>query len=89
MRLVVSADDFGVSDEVNAAVEMACREGALTSASLMVTGGRVREAAKIARDTPSLYPAGIEMGGTSQVSYCAAITTLVARMRRNISLPGL
>ncbi len=35
-RLVVTADDFGLSTEVNEAVEQAHREGILTTASLMV-----------------------------------------------------
>ncbi len=35
-RLIVTADDFGLSPSVNAAVEAAYRDGVLTSASLMV-----------------------------------------------------
>ncbi|HZT22784.1 MAG TPA: ChbG/HpnK family deacetylase, partial [Verrucomicrobiae bacterium] len=35
-RLIVNADDFGLSPSVNAAVIRAHREGILTSASLMV-----------------------------------------------------
>ena len=38
VRLIVNADDFGISKEVNEAVIRAFREGVLTSASLMVTG---------------------------------------------------
>lgn len=39
IRLIVNADDFGSSASVNAGVERACREGIVTSASLMA-GGR-------------------------------------------------
>ncbi len=52
--LIVNADDFGRSPEINAAVLAAHREGILTSASLMVTGGAAEEAAAMARRTPSL-----------------------------------
>mgnify|MGYP000096908994 CR=1 FL=1 len=38
VRLIVNADDFGISDSANRAIERAHREGILTSASLMVAG---------------------------------------------------
>lgn len=53
-RLVVTGDDFGASDGVNAAIAEAHRSGVLTSASLMVTGQRWRQAVDIARELPSL-----------------------------------
>ena len=37
-RLIVTADDFGVAEAVNEAVEQAHRHGILTAASLMVAG---------------------------------------------------
>jgi hopanoid biosynthesis associated protein HpnK len=37
-RLIVNADDFGSSAAVNRGVERACREGVVTSASLMAAG---------------------------------------------------
>jgi chitin disaccharide deacetylase len=52
--LIVNADDFGRSPEVNAAVLAAHRRGILTSASLMVTGDAVDEAVAMARETPTL-----------------------------------
>lgn len=54
MRLIVSADDFGVSEQVNAAVARAAREGVLTSASLMVTGEAASQAVALAKDAPRL-----------------------------------
>ncbi len=36
-RLVVTSDDFGLSPQVNDAVERAHRDGILTAASLMVS----------------------------------------------------
>jgi hopanoid biosynthesis associated protein HpnK len=53
-QLIVTADDFGRSAAINAAVLEAHARGILTSASLMVTGEAADEAAAIARRTPSL-----------------------------------
>lgn len=53
-QLIVNADDFGSSTEVNAAVAEARRSGILTSASLMVTGEAVQDAVGIARADPGL-----------------------------------
>jgi hopanoid biosynthesis associated protein HpnK len=48
-RLVVNADDFGLSRDVNAAVIRAHTEGVLTTASLMVNEEGFEEAAELAR----------------------------------------
>jgi len=53
-RLILSADDFGMSSGVNAGVLRAHRDGVLTAASLMVTGAAAAEAVAIARDHPRL-----------------------------------
>jgi hopanoid biosynthesis associated protein HpnK len=53
-RVIVTADDFGRSEAINAAVIRAHREGVLTSASLMVSGAAAGEAVALARATPSL-----------------------------------
>ncbi|MCJ2046902.1 hopanoid biosynthesis-associated protein HpnK [Methylobacterium sp. J-078] len=53
-RLVVTADDFGLSLEVNEAVEQAHREGILTAASLMVSAPAAADAVARARRLPSL-----------------------------------
>ena len=52
--LIVNADDFGYSEEVNAAILRAHREGVLTSASLMVAEPGCEQAVEIARQTPTL-----------------------------------
>ena len=54
MKLIITADDFGRSPEINAAVLEAHRGGILTSASLMVAGAAASEAVEIARANPSL-----------------------------------
>jgi hopanoid biosynthesis associated protein HpnK len=48
-RLVVTADDFGLHESVNEAVEHASREGVLTAASLMVAGAAAADAVRRAR----------------------------------------
>ena len=53
-RLIVNADDFGISRSVNEAVIRAHREGILTTASLMVNETGFDEAVKIAKETPRL-----------------------------------
>lgn len=52
--LIVNADDFGRSPQVNAAVLLAHRSGVLTSASLMVAEPDAADAAATAREFPSL-----------------------------------
>lgn len=54
MRLVLNADDFGRSAQVNHAVERAHRQGILDGASLMIAGDAADEAVQIARRNPSL-----------------------------------
>ena len=53
-RLIVNADDFGLSREVNAAVIRAHTEGVLTTASLMVNEDGFGEAVELARQHPRL-----------------------------------
>ncbi len=52
--LIVTADDFGYSPDVNAAVLRAHREGVLRFASLMVDRPAAAEAAAMAKDAPGL-----------------------------------
>ncbi|HWI86985.1 MAG TPA: ChbG/HpnK family deacetylase, partial [Sphingomonas sp.] len=53
-QLIVTADDFGVADAVNGAVEQAHRDGILTAASLMVSGAAAADAVTRARRLPKL-----------------------------------
>ncbi|MBU6408864.1 MAG: hopanoid biosynthesis-associated protein HpnK [Verrucomicrobia bacterium] len=53
-RLIVNADDFGLSHEVNEAVILAHREGILTTASLMVAEAGFEEAVHLAAENPTL-----------------------------------
>lgn len=53
-RLIVTADDFGLAEPVNEAVEQAFSEGILSCASLMVTAPGTADAVRRARRLPGL-----------------------------------
>ena len=53
-RLIVNADDYGLSPGVNRGIVRAHRQGIVTSASLMVFGPAAREAVALAADNPGL-----------------------------------
>jgi len=52
--LIITADDFGLHESVNEAVERAHQEGVLTAASLMVAAPAAADAIERARRLPSL-----------------------------------
>ncbi len=52
--LIVTADDFGLHEAVNEAVEQAARAGTLTAASLMVSAPAAADAVRRARALPQL-----------------------------------
>ena len=53
-RLIVNADDFGLTSGINRAILELHRDGVLTSASLMARAPATAEAIELARSTPSL-----------------------------------
>jgi hopanoid biosynthesis associated protein HpnK len=53
-HLIVTADDFGLHQAVNEAVEQSSRRGILTAASLMVSGSAAADAVQRARRLPNL-----------------------------------
>jgi chitin disaccharide deacetylase len=53
-RVIISADDFGLSEAVNDAVEQAHRDGILEAASLMVAAPAAADAVRRARALPNL-----------------------------------
>ncbi|HWA78772.1 MAG TPA: hopanoid biosynthesis-associated protein HpnK [Acetobacteraceae bacterium] len=53
-RVLLTADDFGLSEGVNEAVERAYRDGVLGAASLMVAGPAAADAVRRARALPGL-----------------------------------
>jgi hopanoid biosynthesis associated protein HpnK len=60
VRLIVHADDFGLSRAVNEGILRAHREGILTSASLTACGADFEQAMALAKSTPSL-DAGVHL----------------------------
>ena len=53
-RLVVNADDFGFTPDVNAGIVEGHRDGILTATTLMANGDAFDDAVRLARETPSL-----------------------------------
>jgi hopanoid biosynthesis associated protein HpnK len=53
-RVIVSADDFGLSEAVNEGIERAHREGVLGACSLMVAGDAAADAVRRAKAMPDL-----------------------------------
>ncbi len=53
-QLVVNADDFGFTPDVNDGIVEAHREGILTATTLMANGGAFEHAVELARQNPSL-----------------------------------
>jgi chitin disaccharide deacetylase len=53
-RLIVNADDFGFTRDVNAGIVHAHQEGVLTSTTLMATGDAFDDAVRLAHGIPSL-----------------------------------
>jgi predicted glycoside hydrolase/deacetylase ChbG (UPF0249 family) len=52
--LVVNADDFGFTPDVNRGIVEAHREGILTATTLMANGDAFADAVRLARETPTL-----------------------------------
>ena len=65
--LVVNADDFGFTRDVNLGIVEACREGILTSTTIMANGNAFDHAVALARQCPALDVGGhlVLIGGRS------------------------
>jgi len=77
-RLIVNADDFGLTEAVNRGIIRAHREGIVTSASLMACGAAFEHAVELARQNPRLG-IGVHLTLTQERPLCAAadVPTLV------------
>ena len=53
-KLVVNADDFGFTKDVNSGIVAAHREGILTATTLMANGTAFDDAVRLAREVPTL-----------------------------------
>jgi len=89
-QLVVNADDFGFTPDVNQGIVEAHRGGILTASTLMANGAAFDDAVRLARETPSLDIGChlVLVGGHSLVSRKALPPTvgrlLAAVARREI-----
>ena len=92
-RLVVTADDFGLSLAVNEAVEQAHREGILTAASLMVSAPAAADAVARARRLPTLrvglHLVLVEAWPTLPAAELPDLTDARGLMRRDMERLGL
>jgi chitin disaccharide deacetylase len=53
-RLIINADDFGFTPDVNAGIVHAHREGVLTATTLMANGDAFDDAVRLSRENPTL-----------------------------------
>ena len=69
-QLVINADDFGFTTDVNQGIVESHRRGILTAATLMANGDAFDDAVRLARETPSLDIGChlVLVGGTSLVT---------------------
>jgi predicted glycoside hydrolase/deacetylase ChbG (UPF0249 family) len=78
-QLVVNADDFGFTRDVNQGIIQAHREGILTAATIMSNGAAFDDAVRLARENPTL-DIGVHLVLVGQPPFpmsVAALTTAV------------
>jgi predicted glycoside hydrolase/deacetylase ChbG (UPF0249 family) len=76
-RLIVNADDFGFTRDVNEGIVHALEHGILTSTTLMATGPAFEHAAGLARDHPRL-DVGAHLVLVGAEGYPGSVASLVA-----------
>lgn len=54
LNLIVNADDFGLSEEINKGIVKSYEEGILTSASIMTNGSAFNQAVELSKQFPNL-----------------------------------
>src|SRR6267143_1242789 len=75
-KLVVNADDFGFTRDVNQGIVHAHREGILTATTLMATGAAFDHAVTLARENPEL-DIGIHLVLVGSPGYPATVSELL------------
>ena len=80
-KLIVNADDFGLHPAINAGIIKGCRDGFITSTSLMCSGAAFEDAVLQAKATPALG-VGIHLtlvGGGKPLLQARQLRTLVMK----------
>jgi predicted glycoside hydrolase/deacetylase ChbG (UPF0249 family) len=86
-QLVVNADDFGFTPDVNQGIVESHRRGILTATTLMANGSAFDEAVRLARETPTL-DIGVHLvliGGQSLITgrtYPSSVSQLIAALAK-------
>ena len=86
-RLIVNADDFGFTPDVNRGIVAAHRHGILTAATLMANGDAFDDAVRLAKENPAL-DAGCHLvliGGRSLVAPYAVLPATLAQLVRALA----
>ncbi len=78
-QLIVNADDFGFTRDVNQGIVHACREGILTATTLMATGAAFEDAVVLARENPDL-DIGVHLVLVGGPGYPATVAKLIQAM---------
>jgi predicted glycoside hydrolase/deacetylase ChbG (UPF0249 family) len=91
-QLVVNADDFGFTPDVNEGIVESHRRGILTACTLMANGAAFDDAVRLARETPTLDIGChlVLIGGESLVTrrpYPLTVPQLVAALARRAIRP--
>jgi len=90
-QLVVNADDFGFTHDVNQGIIEAHQRGILTATTLMANGDAFRDAVRLARDNPTLDIGAhlVLIGGRALAASRDALPSSVARLLAAIALKRL
>jgi predicted glycoside hydrolase/deacetylase ChbG (UPF0249 family) len=80
-QLVVNADDFGFTRDVNGGIIAAHRTGILTATTLMATGAAFDHAVRLARETPSL-DVGCHLVLVGDAPYPPTVAALIDALAR-------
>jgi chitin disaccharide deacetylase len=86
-RLIVNADDFGFTRDVNAGICEAHRDGILTATTLMANGAAFEDAVRLAREHPGLDVGChlVLVGGTSVLPPHGPLPATVAELLRALT----
>jgi predicted glycoside hydrolase/deacetylase ChbG (UPF0249 family) len=86
-RLIVNADDFGFTPDVNRGIVDAHRGGILTATTLMANGAAFDDGVRLARDTPSLDVGChlVLISGRSLLPPCAPLPASVPELLRALA----